>query len=66
MYAGNSFQLLSTFANNKDPDEIPHNGAFDQGLHCLLRQKRSSEKEIQYFWKIITCESLIYRMDNSK
>ena len=31
--------------NSEDPDEIPPTAAFHQGLHCLLRQNRSSEKE---------------------
>ena len=44
---------MSTFANSEDPDEMPHNGAFHQGHHCLPKQKRSSVKEIQYFLKII-------------
>ena len=35
-------------ANSEGPEEMPHNAAFHQGLHCLLRQKRSSEKEMQY------------------
>ena len=26
-----------------------HNAAFHQGLHCLLKQNRSSYNEIQYF-----------------
>ena len=26
----------STLANNADPDQMPHNVASDQGLHCLL------------------------------
>ena len=39
---------MCTEANSEGPDEMPHNAAFHQGLHCLLRQKRSSEKEIQY------------------
>ena len=34
-----------TLANSVDPDEMPHNVAFHQGLHCLLRQSPSSEKE---------------------
>ena len=29
---------MSTKANSEDPDEMPHNAAFHQGLHCLLRQ----------------------------
>ena len=43
---------MSTMANSEDPDEMPHKAAFHQGLHCLLRQNRSSEKEIHYFWKL--------------
>ena len=26
-----------TLANSEDPDEMPHNAAFDMGLHCSLR-----------------------------
>ena len=26
-----------TLANSEDPDEMQHNAAFHQGLHCLLR-----------------------------
>ena len=33
-----------TGANGEDPDEMPHNAAFHQGLHSLLRLKPSSEK----------------------
>ena len=25
---------MSTFANSKDPDEMQHDAAFHQGLHC--------------------------------
>ena len=25
---------MGTFANCEDPDEMPHNAAFHQGLHC--------------------------------
>ena len=39
---------MGTLANSEDPDEMPHNAAFHQGLHCLLRLKLSSEKEIQF------------------
>ena len=39
---------MSTLANNEDPDEMPLNATFHQGLHCLLRQKLSLEKEIQF------------------
>ena len=26
---------MGTFTNSEDPDEMPHNVAFHQGLHCL-------------------------------
>ena len=31
--------------NSEEADEMPHNVAFHQGLHCLPRQNQSSEKE---------------------
>ena len=54
---------MGTSANSEDPDEMLHNAAFHLGLHCLLRQNRSLEKEIQYFLEIITCDPLIHTMD---
>ena len=27
--------LKGTFANSEDPDEMQHNAAFHQGLHCF-------------------------------
>ena len=56
---------MPTLANNEDLDEMPHNTAFHQDLHCLLRQKQSSEKEIQFYLEIITCDPSIYTMDHS-
>ena len=47
-----------TLANSEDPDEMPHH----QGMNCLLRQNRSSEKEMQYLLEIITCDPSIYTM----
>ena len=35
--------------NNEDTDEMQHKAAFHQGLHSLLRQNQSSEKEIYFF-----------------
>ena len=35
--------------NSEDQDEMPHYAVFHQGLHCLLRQNRYSEKEIPCF-----------------
>ena len=37
---------MHTSANSVDPDEMPHDVAFHQGLHWLLKQKGSSQKEI--------------------
>ena len=54
---------MDTLANSEDPDEMAHKAAFHQGLHCLLRQNQSSEKEIQYIFEIITCDPPIYMMD---
>ena len=38
-------RTTDTLANSGDPDEMPQKAAFHQGVDCLLRQKRSSEKE---------------------
>ena len=43
---------IRTLASGEDPDEMPHDAAFHQGLHYLLRQRLSSEKEIQIIWKL--------------
>ena len=29
--------ITGTFTNSEDQDEMPHNAAFHQGLHSLLR-----------------------------
>ena len=42
---------MGTLANSEDPDEMQHNAAFHQGLHCLLRLKRSPEK-FNFCWKL--------------
>ena len=58
---------MSTLTNNEDPDEMPHIHdivAFHQGLHCLLRQKQSSKKEIHLYLEIITCDPSIYTMNH--
>ena len=36
---------MSTFANSEDTDEMQHDAAFHQGLHCLQKSKRSSDKK---------------------
>ena len=40
---------MGTLTHSKDPDEMSHMAVFQQGLHCLLRQNRHSEKEIRFF-----------------
>ena len=42
---------MGTLATSEDPDEMPHNAAFHQGLHYLLRQKWSLEKNTILFRK---------------
>ena len=47
---------MVTLANSEDPDEMQHNAAFHQGLHCLIRLKQSLGTEIHhtsYFKKIL-------------
>ena len=56
---------MSTLANSVDSFEMPHNTAFYQVLNCLLRQKQSSEKEIQYHLEVITCYPSIYAMEHT-
>ena len=47
---------MGTIENSKDPDEMPHNAVFHQGLQ---RQNQSSEKKV-HFSEIITCDPSIY------
>ena len=56
--------VVNTLAISEDLDEMLHNVAFHQGMHCLLRQNRSLKKEIQYFFGIIACDPSIYTMDH--
>ena len=44
-----SLKIDLDLANGADPDEMQHRKAFHLGLHRLLNQDQSSEKEIQYF-----------------
>ena len=56
---------MSILANSEDPDEMQHNAAFHQGLHCLLRLKQPSATEIYGNFKILTCDPFKLRMDKS-
>ena len=57
---------MCILANSKDPDEMSHYATFNQGPHCLPRQKQSSGKEMQFYFEIITCDPLIYTMNPLK
>ena len=58
MYTSDSY--MHPLANSVGPNEMLHNAAFYQVLHCLLRQKQSSEKEIQFHLEVITCYPSMY------
>ena len=55
---------MGTLANSENPAEMLHAAAFHQGLHCLLKQNRSSEKATHFFLKFIICDPSIYIMDH--
>ena len=40
--------FVITTADREDPDEMPHNVEFHQGLHCLLTQNLSSGKNCNF------------------
>ena len=54
---------MGILTNSENPNEMLHNVAFHQGLHCLLRQNRSSEGK-NTFKKKITSDSSKYTMDH--
>ena len=39
---------MGSLANRADPDEMPQNGAYHQGLHCLPRNILPSETDVGY------------------
>ena len=39
---------MGTLANSEDPDEVQHNAAFHQGLHCLIRLNPLSGTEMDH------------------
>ena len=59
---------MSTLAYGEDKDGMSSNVAFKLGLHCFLRQKRFSEKEIKTYLKKININygTSIYTMDHPK
>ena len=57
---------MHTLTNSEDPDEMPHNVTFHQGVHCLLRHTQSSEEGNTISFSDITCDPSIYTMDHTK
>ena len=55
---------MGTFTNSEDPDEMEHNDAFHQGLHCLLGFKQPSVAEIHHNSENSACDSLKYTMSS--
>ena len=53
---------MGTLVNSEDTDEMHHNAAFHQGLHCLLRLKPPSGTEILNYLENSTCDLLMYTM----
>ena len=57
---------MGILANSEDPDEMQHNAAFHQGLHCLLRLKQHSETKIHHNLETFTCDRLKYTMNSPR
>ena len=53
---------MCSLANSEDPDEMQHNAAFHQGLHCLLRLKQPSCTGIYHNLENSTGDFLKYTM----
>ena len=50
-------------ADSDEPDEMLHNAALHQGLHCLLRQSIFGERNT-IFLEMIACDPLVDTMDH--
>ena len=49
---------MGTLVNSEDPDEMQHNAAFHQGLHCLLTLKLSLGTDIHHNLENSTCDPI--------
>ena len=47
---------MDNLANSEDPDEMPHNAAFHQVLHCLLRKKGDLQRKENNILESLTCD----------
>ena len=52
---------MAHYANSGDPDEMPHNAAFNQGLHCLLRQFIDNSYKRKYVHEILV--NRLFKLD---
>ena len=50
---------MGTFANSEKPDEMQHNAAFHQCLHCLPRLKQPSGTEMYHNLETSTFDPFI-------
>ena len=55
---------MGTLTNNEGSDEMQHNDAFHQGLHCLIWLRQPSGTEIHYNLETSTCYPLKHKMGN--
>ena len=53
---------MGTLTNSEGPDEIQHNAAFHQSLHCLLRFKQYTGTEMHHNLENSKCDPFNYKM----
>ena len=53
---------MGTLANSEYPDEMQHDAAFHQGMHCLLRLKQLSGTGTHHNLENSSCSPLKYTM----
>ena len=56
--------MCVTLPNPEDPDVMSHDGAFRQGLQCLIKQKQTSETEIQFLSGCFSLTVFLMSCDN--
>ena len=53
-------------ADRGDPDLMPHNVTFHQGLHLPKTKMIFREKKMQFYLEIVACDPLNFTMAHSK